>query len=140
MYTICGIFTTIVLQYIVYSNHLKSQLKCDIQGEGEGGVDITCFQTYMLCYLEALPTFFCLKISWNLIFLVNGSVNELRMAKGGGYLEYKKKIFEFFKLYKKWEQSCNNLQSRDPALHFSYLNCAMFVTIFIEFWNIYIFF
>ena len=55
--------------------------------------------------------------------------------RAGDSLGYLKNIFSFSKLYKKWYQNCNNLQSGDPYLHLGVLNYPNFVTIFVEFWK-----
>ena len=54
--------------------------------------------------------------------------------------DVKKKFFSFSKLDKKWLQSWDNLQSWDPSLNFSFLNCSSFLTILCQFLKLKIFF
>ena len=76
---------------------------------------------------------FLLKISWNLNFFgkIDWLMNSGRQRAGNslGYLK-KKYILLFKTLQKKWYQSCDNLQNRDPFLHLGFLNYPNFVTIF----------
>ena len=49
---------------------------------------------------------------------------------GGGLLGISIKIIFIFKTCQKRYQSWDNLQSLDPSLHFSFLNCPNLITIF----------
>ena len=73
-----------------------------------------------------------LSFFWNLNFFfgkIDCSMNSGRQ-RAVESSEYKKKyIFSFSKLYKKWYQNCDNLQSGDLSLHLCFINYSYFVTI-----------
>ena len=65
-------------------------------------------------------------------FWKNLLVNEFWTAMGGGLLGISKIIILILETQQKMVTNLDNLQSWDPSLHFRFLNCPNFVTLFCQ--------